>query len=149
RAEVDGQVPASVCFLYWPEVRTEWLDYDLARRFEALLAFREDVNLLAERPRAEGRIGTSLDAGVGLQPKIEALKGLDPKFLETFLIVSEVADALPAGAEALAERECENCKLIAYRPQAVKCIRCWRYDPTVGSIGTHPEICARCAEAVT
>jgi isoleucyl-tRNA synthetase len=57
-----------------------------------------------------------------------------------------VAEPPPAGAETLSDMP--GVGAMFGTAAGVKCVRCWRVLPEVGTIHEHPELCARCADAV-
>ncbi|MEP6587417.1 MAG: isoleucine--tRNA ligase [Polaromonas sp.] len=109
---------------------------------EALLAkwsrireLRDAVNKDIEALRAEGKVGSSLQANVALQVNAEdhallASLGDDLKFV---FIISAID--LSAGSDVQAS--------VSASP-AAKCERCWHYRDDVGIDPAHPTICGRC-----
>jgi isoleucyl-tRNA synthetase len=114
----------------------------LAAPDEALLAkwgrireIREAVNKDIEALRAEGQVGSSLQAQVALEAgaadhALLASLGDDLKFV---LITSAVD--LIAG---------NDLSIRSSATSATKCERCWHYREDVGSDAAHPTICGRC-----
>ncbi|CAB5695640.1 Isoleucine--tRNA ligase [Delftia tsuruhatensis] len=115
---------------------------DLPAGDEALLAkwarlreIRDVVNKDIEAVRAEGKLGSSLQAEVRLSAQPEDLAllhslGDDLKFV----FITSAAQAL-AGETLLAE----------VTPSShAKCERCWHYRADVGTNPEHPGLCGRC-----
>ncbi|MCJ7798602.1 MAG: class I tRNA ligase family protein, partial [Polaromonas sp.] len=115
---------------------------DLGTPDEALLAkwhrireIRDSVNKDIETLRAEGKVGSSLQANVSLQVNADdhallASLGNDLKFVFITSAIDLVAgDALEASVNA---------------SSALKCERCWHYREDVGIDSAHPTICGRC-----
>jgi isoleucyl-tRNA synthetase len=132
--------PAESVFLWdLPAADARWTDAALAARWEKALAVRETVNKALEEAREAKKIGASLEAKLTLRAPADAqsaLRGLD---LPEFLTVSEAA--LENGAAELA---------VSVAPAAgAKCPRCWRRQTDIGSVNSHPELCARCARQLS
>jgi isoleucyl-tRNA synthetase len=96
---------------------------------------RDAVNKDIEALRAEGQVGSSLQANVALEvsPDDHALLaslGQDLKFAFITSAIELIA------AEALS---------IRVKPSSdTKCERCWHYRADVGQDPAHPTICGRC-----
>jgi isoleucyl-tRNA synthetase len=115
---------------------------DLGTPNEALLAkwsrireIRDQVNKDIEALRADGKVGSSLQASVNLQVGTEdhallASLGNDLKFV---FITSQLN--LEEGSELVAKVSVS---------QDTKCERCWHYSPDVGVNPAHPTLCGRC-----
>jgi isoleucyl-tRNA synthetase len=104
-----------------------------------------------ERLRVAGRIGAPLDAVVDLYAGPEMRAALEPlgEELRFVLITSEArvhaAETRPADAVA-AGPEGQPGLWVGVQPSgAAKCVRCWHKREDVGSVASHPELCARCA----
>jgi isoleucyl-tRNA synthetase len=157
RMIVNGEKPVSAVMLPWPAVNQTYLNPQLAETFEALLAIKETVNQSLETPRSEGHIGSSLEAVVAVQPKNEDTRKLLEQFsteeLAVLFITSGVSIVTtapaPEAAKWQAQAQSDAVKVYALPSEAQKCIRCWKYEPSVGSNPKHPEICERCNQAVS
>ena len=109
---------------------------------EALLAkwsrireIRDAVNKDIEALRADGKVGSSLQANVALTVnaddyKLLASLGDDLKFV----FITSAIDLI--AGDAISTR--------ASTSNDVKCERCWHYRADVGSDPAHPTICGRC-----
>jgi isoleucyl-tRNA synthetase len=136
----------SVHFARMPEKRDDWLDPELAERWQKLLEVRAEVTKVLETARAEKVIGHSLDARVtltaddGLKPVLEPYA----EALCRYFIVSSVrlADTAPEGS--VAAEQVSGLKIHVDAAPGEKCQRCWVHDPTVGQLEDHPQICSRC-----
>ncbi len=115
---------------------------DLQPQDDALLAkwsrireIRDAVNKDIETLRAEGQVGSSLQANVALQVNADdhallASLGDDLKFVFITSAIDLVAsDTLQSSVKA---------------SSALKCERCWHYRDDVGADPAHPTICGRC-----
>ena len=111
----------------WPEVDAEWLDGDLAGKWQTIRDAREKVTEAIEPLRREKAIRSSLEAEV-----VYPLADL-PISAEEFAELAIVAD-VSDGAE-IAVTKTDNHK----------CGRCWRLLPEVEEDGA---LCGRCAEVL-
>ena len=117
---------------YWPLATP---DEALLAKWAAIREVREAVNKAIEAVRAEGGVGSSLQANVTVTAPADthallASLGEDLKFV---LITSAVT--LQAG-EALAVQVTPST--------ATKCERCWHWRDDVGHDAAHPGLCGRC-----
>jgi isoleucyl-tRNA synthetase len=106
-----------------------------------LMQLRGIVSQSLEKARADKFITNNLEASVTLQVADTAWLGLwrdRVGELEEFFILSELK--LEDGAQDGA---------IITKTNSAKCGRCWRHRNSVGSIAAHPELCDRCASAIT
>ncbi len=133
---VDDPAPlAALC----ESVRAQGLT--LTERYELGLALRRNVNALLEEDRRQKRLGSSVEAAVtirGPAELMEKLSSFGERALADIFIVSEVT---------LGEVEGELAITTA-RATGTKCPRCWLYRHDAGTNPAHPELCARCAEAI-
>jgi isoleucyl-tRNA synthetase len=155
----DG-VPVSILLAGWPNLPAEWtLPEAESRSFEALLMLRESINAGLEEARSQEEIGSSLEAGVMIQPlsaNWAFLKTLNTDLLEMLFLVSGVeliqaseAEAMYTNRAVLAESEEEGeYRLFIVRATGDKCQRCWQYKESVGAYANHSHLCTRCHTAV-
>ena len=111
------------------------LESTLLARWSRIREIRDAVNKDIEALRADGKVGSSLQANVALQVNADdhallASLGDDMKFV---LITSAIY--LIAGSAL-------QSSVIA--SSAIKCERCWHYRDDVGVDPAHPTICGRC-----
>ena len=127
------------------------LDDDSMRKWDTLIAVRNDVNNVLEAARAEKRIGKPLEAAVTLSASDaeakEALDTVKPMNLSELFIVSkcllsdeDVPEAVTGSGSAYA-----GLKISVREAAGTKCPRCWIHseeaDPETG-------LCPRCAKVV-
>jgi isoleucyl-tRNA synthetase len=111
-------------------------DMSLLGKWARVREIRDLVNKDIETLRADGQVGSSLQANVALTVNSEdhALLqslGADLKFVFITSAIELLAgDALSIRASA---------------SNAVKCERCWHYCDDVGSDAAHPTLCGRCS----
>ncbi len=111
-------------------------DDALLAKWSRIREIRDAVNKEIEALRAQGQVGSSLQANVTLTVNagdyaLLASLGADLKFV----FITSAID-LVAG---------EALSIAAAGSTAVKCERCWHYRDDVGSDAAHPGICGRCA----
>jgi isoleucyl-tRNA synthetase len=110
-------------------------DAALLARWSRLRELRDAVNLGIEALRAQGLVGSSLQAEITLTANAEdyallSSLGDDLKFV---FITSAVT--LVPGTELTVSVNASP---------AVKCERCWHYRQDVGADAAHPTLCTRC-----
>jgi isoleucyl-tRNA synthetase len=138
--EFSGK-PASIHLELFPDVNDALRDEALEAQFAELLKLRGTISQAVEVARAEKTIGNALEGAVALQIADETVfKNLQSREaeLEELFILSDLT--LIASDETSAR---------AVRTARTKCGRCWRHRETVGEIPAHPDLCDRCAEAVS
>ena len=125
-----------------------------AEFWEQVTAVREAVSKELEKLRADGKIGSSLDAEVDLYADVATrylLASLGDEL--RFLLITSYArvhhesecpdDAVKAEVPGLSFS-------IKVTPSGFeKCVRCWHHREDVGSHPEHPELCGRCIENVS
>jgi len=120
--------------------------------WKRVIEVREVVGKQLEQLRADGVIGSPLDAEIDLYCAPDLMKLLTnlEDELRFVLITSAArihsieqkpAEALDSSVKGLAVR--------AIRSDQSKCIRCWHLREDVGKDNEHPQICSRCVENIT
>ncbi len=110
-------------------------DDALLAKWSRIRELRDAVNKDIEALRADGKVGSSLQAEVSLEVSAEDYAllnslGQDLKFIFiTSAITLEAGDALRTVVTASSHAKCE---------------RCWHYREDVGHDAAHPTICGRC-----
>ncbi|MGB5716824.1 MAG: class I tRNA ligase family protein, partial [Gammaproteobacteria bacterium] len=121
--------------------------------WERLGAVREAVSKELEKLRADGRIGSSLDAEVDLYADAKTrfqLMAIEDEL--RFLLITSYARVHD-------EAECPGDAVVADVPGLSfsikvspsgfeKCVRCWHHREDVGRHAEHPELCGRCVENI-
>ena len=143
------QPAQSVHRMAWPAGDQALVDEELDAKWDTLLSVREEVYKKLEEARQRGLLGTSLEASIIVSASgdtLEVLREMEGQ-LPAFFIVSmvEVKDASDSGVEDGGGAEVE---VRAERSIGRKCMRCWNYSHSVGTVAGSPEICGRCAEAL-
>ena len=142
----------SVLLSDWPEAQPRYVDEALEERWNKRLALRSEVMKVLEESRQAKEIGHSLDADITIYANDDAygtLKDMGAE-LADFYIVSTVTlvhglDQAPEQAKLTEE---EDMKIVASASTREKCERCWKHDPSVGSMAEEPHLCARCASVL-
>ncbi|MCC7259034.1 MAG: isoleucine--tRNA ligase [Gammaproteobacteria bacterium] len=110
-----------------------------------LLRVRETAARALEALRVAGRIGSGLDAELGIYADGAtgaALAGLGPEL--RFVFITSAASVHPA-AERPAEAMPGEGFWVAVTPAThEKCVRCWHRREDVGRNAAHPQLCGRC-----
>ena len=128
----------SVHLQLFPELPARWRDDALAQKWEKIRAVRRRITTAIENERADGRIGSSLQAAVA----VPLMSGEDD-----LLNASEWAEIAIVSAVDLDPQIGGPFAQVSQAPGS-KCARCWRVLPEVGLQPKHPALCARCADAV-
>jgi isoleucyl-tRNA synthetase len=137
----------------FPEVPREWLDDTLAREWSRLLEVRREVARALESARAQGVIGSGLEASVRISRAPEDLPGLlrgKRALLPTLFIVSRVSMEASAARTAVhyESQEIPGLVIDVDRAPGRKCERCWMWSERVGDDRTHPTLCDRCVRVI-
>jgi isoleucyl-tRNA synthetase len=112
----------------------------LIAKWARIREIRDAVNKDIEVLRADGKVGSSLQATIELAvaPDDHALLGSLGADLKFVFITSAIY--LIAGDETSIKASASN---------AIKCERCWHYQEDVGLAGVHPTLCGRCVSNLT
>jgi len=150
---VPGDRPASVHLERFPDVPVEWLDEELAREWNRLLEVRREVAKALESARAQGLIGSGLEAQVGIRVAPEDLPALleaKRALLPTLFIVSQV-HLRPLDGDSVVQYESQEIPGLVVevgRARGHKCQRCWVWSERVGEDAAHSGLCERCGPLV-
>ena len=118
-----------------------WHDAALLKKWASIAAVRAESNRKIETLRADGKLGSSLQAEVVVKAGPAALAELlslgdDLKFV----LITSAARVQSMGDTADAAEFFVEASVTA----APKCERCWHYRSDVGHDPAHPTICGRC-----
>ncbi len=146
---VPQRAKESVHLSAFPTPREDWLDEELASKWEVILSVKDEVSRALEVARKDKVIGHSLDAGVyvELPEKLKPLLSGEEETLREILIVSQLE--FRDGVEGLEGKELEGIRVLVKRAEGSKCERCWHISPTVGENEKHPTICRECVEVLS
>ena len=144
--------PEHVMLNDMPKVNPEYaFDSTAEERFDLIIALRDDVNKALELARGEKIIGKPLEARVTLYVS-DAAKAEFSKIagmpLSMLFIVSETQVVYGTG-DGYEGDEFKGVTTKIEPCAAPKCVRCWMHNEHVGENHEHPELCPRCAAAVS
>ncbi|MCR6633868.1 isoleucine--tRNA ligase [Devosia sp.] len=140
----------SVHLRLFPDIPAEWLDDDLADKWQLIRGVRRVVTGALEIERREKRIGSSLEAApkvfVSDARYIEALEGQD---LAEIAITSAIAVSQGEGpAEAFKLDDVPGVSVEPALAEGRRCARSWKVLPEVGSDPEYPDVTLRDAQAL-
>jgi len=118
-----------------------WADEALLAKWARIVDVRAESNRRIEALRAEGKLGSSLQAEVTVKAgpaTLELLAALGDDL--RFVLIASAARAVPLAAAADAAEFFVEAEVAS----APKCERCWHYRSDVGRDPAHPTICGRC-----
>ncbi|MBQ2668529.1 MAG: isoleucine--tRNA ligase [Clostridia bacterium] len=131
------------------ELTGEAVSEEFVAAWDKIHDIRDVVKKALETARAEKKIGASLDAKVTLfctGELYDFLKSVENE-LSTVFIVSQTE--IVNGEGGTHTDEALGLSVLVEKAEGEKCMRCWAYSSTVGSDPDHPELCARCAKALS
>jgi len=118
------------------QVRTNW---------DELLRLRGIVSRVLEEARRDGLIGSSLEAALVLTPGTEETARLLTAYEDQLPWVFIVSKCTVTGMSEAAAHSEEGVLVSVERAPGKKCVRCWNYRESVGTVPGAPEICGRCS----
>jgi len=137
----------SVHLTAFPQANPRYRDMEMEKRWEQLLNVRSKVQAELENKRREKLIGAPLEAKVLIDAnpeKYDLLKRYEQyEDLPGLFIVSQVELKKVTHLPPYSDFEVKVLKA-----EGNKCVRCWRYQTSVGANAAHPEVCDRCVEAI-
>ncbi|UJW85190.1 isoleucine--tRNA ligase [Devosia sp. SL43] len=149
--ERHPEAGSSVHLRLFPEVPSEWLNDELAAKWQLVRAVRRVVTGALEIERREKRIGSSLEAA----PRViisdarlaAAIDGLDMAEISiTSAIVIDTTGGVPADAFVL--DDVPGVAVVAALAEGTRCARSWKVLPEVGSDPQFPDVSLRDAQAL-
>ena len=132
-----------VVFEQMPEAKAA-ADEAFEAKWDRIMAIRDDVKKVLEQARADKVIGSALEAGLTLYCSKEVYDFLNA------IPMDELADLFIVSHVDLVEGEggvkglVEGLGVSAAHAVGNKCLRCWKYETTVGEDG----LCPRCAKVL-
>ena len=132
-----------VVFEQMPEAKAA-ADEAFEAKWDRIMAIRDDVKKVLEQARADKVIGSALEAGLTLYCSKEVYDFLNA------IPMDELADLFIVSHVDLVEGEggvkglVEGLGVSAAHAHGNKCLRCWKYETTVGEDG----LCPRCAKVL-
>ena len=134
-----------------------WKDDSLNERWKRMLGVRSDLARCVEKLREEKIVSNNMEVKALFYTDDDVLGSLldsQKASLMELLMVSELqlGERKPQedviGGMTAGEKE-PSLSISAARSHHPKCARCWNLRPTVGEDSRHPELCRRCAGAVS
>ena len=139
----------SVHLADWPVPDESLVDWALEERWGRLLEVREEVYRRLEDARSSGLVGTGLEAAVKVFAHgelLDLLKDMEADLPALFIVSQVEVESLDEFTGARAESPFEA---VIGRASGEKCPRCWNYSESVGKMAEAPEVCERCARALS
>ena len=130
----------SVMLVHWPKVNPQYENEMVVKKWEKIIALREEIIKQLEVARIDKVIGHSLNAKVIVEMDEEQYEYFKPQ--EELLMTICIVSAL----EVVKQEEKKETKITIEVAPGEKCERCWMYSETVGEDKEHPHICHRCSE---
>ena len=144
--------PISVQLNDWPTFEAKVYDEALEKKYQKLLALKDEVARPLEVARSEKLIGNSLDAEVNLYLDKEWQDFIENAqvVLEDIFLVSKVhCHTFEEKVEgATISDELQGVAIKVAQVSGEKCPRCWKYSDDIGKDANHPDVCPRCAEVL-
>ncbi|WP_321328231.1 isoleucine--tRNA ligase [uncultured Ilyobacter sp.] len=144
----------SILLSSWYENNDQYIDEELAAKWDQIIKIRKEANKSLERARqGENRIiGNSLDAKILIKLNDEGLAKLleeNRKLIEEVLIVSSLEIVSEIDETFTEGEEVEGMFVKVLHAEGEKCERCWKYSTKIGTLEEHPTICPRCSEVLS
>ncbi|MGV8853826.1 MAG: isoleucine--tRNA ligase [Devosia sp.] len=141
---------SSVHLRLFPDVPADWLNPELAAKWQLLRTVRRVVNGSLEIERREKRIGSSLEAAptvfIADERYLTALKGQD--LAEIAITSAIVVEPGEGPADAFRLDDAAGIAVIPGLAQGKRCARSWKVLPEVGSDPEYPDVSPRDAQAL-
>ncbi|AVR88571.1 isoleucine--tRNA ligase [Thauera aromatica] len=134
-----GDEPDSVMLHSFHALPAQEGEAGLIARWEAIRAVRAEALKVIEALRAEGKVGSSLQAELALSLSADKHAALASLGEDLRFVTMTSAATLAVAASP------EDERIVARPAAAQKCERCWHYVESVGSDAEHPALCGRCA----
>lgn len=143
---MPGEREESVFLSQWFDGFPDLLQVDMAY-WDWVIRLREDVNKVLETYRADGKIGSALDANVTLfadGSAYEKLLSLGDEL--RFVLITSDATIQPAAQKngAIQAGQVDDVWIDISISDNEKCIRCWQRRASVGQSETDAQLCERC-----
>ncbi|HMK61160.1 MAG TPA: isoleucine--tRNA ligase [Dissulfurispiraceae bacterium] len=148
----DPSMNDSIFLASFPEADEGLMDDMLEKKWERLIAIRNEANKALEIKRRDKFLGNALEAELSLYlPDTDyALLEEQQSFLPALFIVSKVVIHKAGNTEtdAYESADIKGLSIKVGRAPGEKCERCWNRSTLVGSFSDHPGICERCHAAL-
>ncbi|ODT67566.1 MAG: isoleucine--tRNA ligase, partial [Pelagibacterium sp. SCN 63-23] len=141
---------SSVHLRLFPDIPADWLDDDLAAKWQLIRAVRRVVTGALEIERREKRIGSSLEAAPTVfVADARYLVALDGQDLAEIAITSAIALKQNEGpSEAFRLEDVPGVSVLPGLARGQRCARSWKVLPEVGTDPEYPDVSPRDAQAL-
>jgi len=140
----------SVHLRQFPDIPADWIDDDLAAKWQLIRAVRRVVTGALEIERREKRIGSSLEAApqvfVADARYIVALEGQD--LAEIAITSAKRIKQNEGPSEAFRLEDVPGVSVVPALAAGQRCARSWKVLPEVGSDPDYPDVSPRDAQAL-
>ncbi|HIJ66912.1 MAG TPA: isoleucine--tRNA ligase [Planctomycetes bacterium] len=111
-------------------------------KWDKVMGLRDEVLRELEGLRQAQKIASNQESAVSITTDNEELISLVSDLgVETFAALCIVSEVKLQSGDCL--------KVAADKSSHAKCQRCWNYRPSVGAVGTYPDLCRRCVDVVS
>ncbi len=144
----NGESELSVLLAGMPKMPENLRAVD-AKKWDTVLAVREDVKKALEIARADKLIGKPLEADVKLYcdgELYDSLKVVESELATLF--ITSCVDVVKGEGGAHKGENVEGLGVSVEHAANGQCERCWRFDSTVGENAEHATLCKRCVSVV-
>jgi len=149
---IPGRSTESVFLSGFPVPEESFTDEAMEKRWDLLIAVRNEANKALEIKRKDKFIGNALEAKLVLYAPENFYQLLQDysDFLPSLFIVSDVELLRPdlLTPDTYESTEMNGLFIKVERASGRKCARCWNWRPTVGNFEEHPLICEHCFHAI-
>ena len=152
--QIPGDKDESVFITTWyDQLETLDVNADMNADFWThVISVRQAVNKALEAKRAEGLLGSTLEATVDLYVSdtlYQVLNTLDDELRFVLITSSATLHKLTDAPADVIATELDGLSLIINASTADKCERCWHRREDVGDNKEHPTLCTRCITNIT
>jgi isoleucyl-tRNA synthetase len=149
---VPGETEESVFLAEWyPGLESLDESDDMDEIYwQNLMAVKTAVNKVLESKRADGVIGSSLEAEVTLYCNNELLQQLNKLGTELrFALITSTATVRPLSeSQDASDSDVDGLEIAVAQSDHAKCARCWHHREEVGDNKAHEELCGRCIDNI-
>lgn len=149
---VPGETEESVFLAEWyPGLESLDESDDMDEIYwQNLMAVKTAVNKVLESKRADGVIGSSLEAEVTLYCNNELLQQLNKLGTELrFALITSTATVRPLSeSQDASDSDVDGLEIAVAQSNHAKCARCWHHREEVGDNKAHEELCGRCIDNI-
>ena len=147
--QVSGR-EENIFLAMFPRERKDFLNEDLAAKWQQLLEVRSEITKALEIARQDKVIGHSLEAEVLVSVKGDLVDFLKEYWdtLQTISIVSAMRQVDEIEGASYQAETVKDMSVLVNAAAGEKCERCWMRSESVGQDGDHPQLCARCVSVM-